>query len=258
MILDDIIFNKRQEVTVLKIELGKKDLPRLIKGLPQPRNFLKAFPKRKISLIAEIKRASPSVGVIRADLNPVALAKTYEKAGASALSVLTDRKFFQGRIEDLSAVKHAVSVPVLCKDFIIDEAQIYEARIAGADAVLLIARILEKDRLNEFLKLVEKLGMQALVEAHDEKDVERVLKTKARIIGINNRDLQSFEVDLSNTLRLMKGFAELKKRLVVSESGIRTLQDIEALRRAGVSGVLIGTTLLKAQNIPQKIKELLG
>lgn len=258
MILDDIIFDKRQEATALKVQLSGKDPRRLVKGLSKPRDFLKAFRKGKFSLIAEAKKASPSAGVIRQGFNPITLAKTYEECGACAVSVLTDEKYFQGQLGHLKAAKESTTIPILRKDFIIDEAQIYESRIAGADAVLLIVRVLDHSSLVRMLKLTEKLGMQALVEVYNAEEVERALKTGAKIIGINNRDLDSLQVDLQNTPRLLQQFPKLKERIVISESGIKTKQDVETLRKGGADGVLIGETLLRSDNIPARIKELMG
>jgi len=258
MILDDIIFNKRQEVTSLKVRFSGKDSKKLTRGIPRPRNFLKAFKKSKFSLIAELKKASPSAGVIRQDFEPITLAKAYEESGAAALSVLTDEKFFQGKLENLKFAKESTTIPVLRKDFIIDESQVLESRLAGADALLLIARVLEDSELARLLELTEAMGMQALVEVHNAEEVERVLKTTARIIGINNRDLDTFQVDLRNAVNLVKKFPELKGRIVIAESGIETHEDIEILKKAGVDGVLIGETLLRSNNIPDKIRELMG
>ena len=258
MILDDIIFNKRQEVTSLKVSLSGKDPRKLTKDLPPPRHFAKAFRKGKFSLIAELKKASPSAGVILEQFNPISLARVYEESGASAISVLTDERFFQGKLEYLKAAKDSTTIPILRKDFIIDESQVYESRIAGADALLLIARVLEDSVLADLIELTESLAMQALVEVHNPEEVERVLKTKARLIGINNRDLDTFKVDLKTTLNLMKKFPKLKERMIVSESGIETREQVETLKKAGVDGVLIGETLLRSKNIPAKAKELLG
>jgi indole-3-glycerol phosphate synthase len=211
-----------------------------------------------MSLIAELKKASPSAGVIRQDFEPITLAKAYEESGASALSVLTDEKFFLGKLENLKLAKESTTIPVLRKDFIIDECQILESRLAGADAVLLIARVLEDPQLSRLLELTESMEMQALVEVHNAEEVERVLKTPARIIGINNRDLNTFQVDLQNTVNLVKKFPKLKERIVIAESGIESREHIQVLKKAGVDGVLIGETLLRSRNIPAKIKELLG
>ncbi len=258
MILDDIIFNKRQEVTSLKVRFSGKDSKKLTRSIPKPRNFLKAFKKGKFSLIAEIKKASPSAGVIRQDFEPITLAKAYEESGAAALSVLTDEKFFQGKLENLKFAKESTTIPVLRKDFIIDECQVLESRLAGADALLLIARVLEDPQLSRLLGLTESMGMEALVEVHNAEEVERVLKTPSRIVGINNRDLATFQVDLQNAVSLIKKFPELKERIVIAESGIETHEHVETLKKAGVDGVLIGETLLRSTNIPDKIRELMG
>jgi indole-3-glycerol phosphate synthase len=257
MILDDIIKIKAQEVAVLKSKFAGKDPQKLVQALPKPRNFLNAFQKGKFSLIAEIKKASPSAGVIRPRFEPITLAKVYEENGASAISVLTDEQFFKGKLDDLKAAKDSTTIPILRKDFIIDELQIYESRIAGADAILLITKLLDDQQLVGMLKLTEGLGMQALIEVHNSDEVERVLKTSVKIVGINNRDLKIFRVDRKNTISLVNKYPELKERIVISESGIKKREDIAALRAAGVDGVLIGETLLKSNNIPAKIKELL-
>ena len=257
MILDDIIFNKRQEVTALKVRLNIQNVKKLMKELPRPRSFLKALPKSKFSLIAEIKKASPSAGVIVEKFEPIYLAKVYEESGASALSVLTDEKFFQGRLEHLKLAKESTTIPILRKDFIIDESQIYESRINGADAILLIVRVLTDEQLADFVDLAQTLKMKCLVEVHDERELERALKAEAEIIGINNRDLDTFEVDFQTTLDLMGRYPELKDKVVVSESGINSAEQVKALREKGVSAVLIGESLLKSQDIGAKIKELM-
>jgi len=256
MILDDIIFNKRQEVTSLKIELNHHDLKKLLKNLPKPRRFLDIFEKGKVCLIAECKKASPSAGVIMGKYQPAQIAKLYEKNGAAAISVLTDKKFFRGNNEHLKAVKATVKLPILRKDFIIDEAQVYESRIIGADAILLIARVLNAHDLKTFIKLAEDLGMQALVEVHEAREVKKALRAGAKIIGINNRDLSTFKVDINQTLNLIKKYPELKRKFVVSESGIKTKEDITALQEAKVAGVLIGESLMKAKDINAKVREL--
>ena len=258
MILDEIVANKRQEIDQLKKQYAGKDLKKLLKDLPQPRNFLKAFAKDKFSLIAEIKKASPAAGLIQKNFDPTSLAKTYEESGAGAISVLTDKKYFQGQLEHIKAAKDSTTLPILRKEFILDEAQIYEARIAGADAVLLIVKLLNAKLLNCYIVLAEELGMQALVETHNAEEVEIALQSSAKIIGINNRDLDSLKIDLNITIALLKQFPQLKERIVISESGIKTKQDIQKLKQAGVNGVLVGETILKSPNIPQKINELLG
>jgi len=257
-VLEDIVFNKRQEVTALKVRLDIPRVKKIVKELPRPRNFLKAVPKGKLSLIAEIKKASPSAGVIVDDFVPTFLAKAYEESGASAISVLTDEKFFQGKLEHIKEAKDPTTIPVLRKDFIVDESQIYESRVAGADAILLIVRILSDEQLEDFLGLAHSLKMKCLVEVHDEKEAERALKAEAEIIGINNRDLDTFSVDLNTTFKLMDGFPELREKHVVSESGIDSPGQVRALREKGVSGILVGESLLRSRDIGAKIRELLG
>lgn len=257
-VLDEIVFNKRQEVTSLKIHLDINKIKKRLKDLPKTRNFLKAFAKGKLSLIAEIKKASPSAGVILEKFEPVYLAKTFEECGASAISVLTDTKYFQGKIEDLKAAKDSTTIPILRKDFIIDESQIYESRINGADAILLIVKILSDDQLQEFLDLALDLKMKCLVEVHEEAELERALKVDAEIIGINNRDLDTMTVDFNTTLRLIDKYPELKEKILISESGINSAEQVKQLREKGVSGVLVGESLLRSGNIPAKIKELMA
>jgi indole-3-glycerol phosphate synthase len=257
-ILDDIIFNKRQEVTVLKVRLNLPKVNRLIKELPRPRNFLKAFPRGRFSLIAEIKAASPSAGTIVEKPEPTSLARVYEEAGAAAISVLTDEKFFQGKLEYLKAAKDSTTIPVLRKDFIIDASQIYESRVAGADAILLIAKILSNDQLEEFIDLAQSLKMKCLVEVHDERELEIALKTEVQIIGINNRDLDTFEVNFSTTLDLLEKYPELKERVVVSESGIDSAEKARVLKEKGVAAILVGESLLRSKDIGARIRELMG
>ncbi len=254
-LLDEIIFNKRQEVTSLKLQLKLNKLPKERKNVC---DFYSAFPKGKISLIAEVKKASPSAGVIVEDFDPVDIAKAYEKAGAAALSVVTDQKYFQGEIRYLERVKLSAKVPVLRKDFIIDESQIYESYRYGADAVLLIARILTDEQLIDFIGLTKKLKLRCLVEVHDGADTERALRSRARIIGINNRDLDTLAVDLQTTFDLIDKFPELKKGIIISESGISSPEQVRALREKGVSGILVGESLLRSSNVAEKIKRLMG
>ena len=255
MILDEIILNKRQEIDALKERFAGKDPLKLVEELPQARAFLK---KGKFSLIAEIKKASPSAGLIKQDYNPTTLGKVYEEGGASAISVLTDGKYFQGKLGHIKAAKDSTTVPILRKDFILDETQIYESRIAGADALLLIVRVLKNAELVKLIELTESLGMQTLVETHSAEEARRALRAGAKIIGINNRDLDTLEIDLQNTVRIMSEIPELKKRIIISESGIKTKEDVLVLQQVGVDGVLIGETLLKSDNIPAKIRELIG
>jgi indole-3-glycerol phosphate synthase len=258
MILDDIIANKKTEVGRLKTAYEGKDVEKLAKSLPKPRDFYKAFKKGKLSLIAEIKKASPSAGIIRQNFDPTYLAKTYEDSGASALSVLTDQKFFMGEIGHIKAAKESTTIPVLRKDFIIDESQIYESRIAGADAILLIVRILSDDELLKFRALAQDLGMAALVEVHSKEEARRALSAGAKIIGINNRDLSNFSVDLNTTIDILKSVPELKKGIVISESGISTEEDVKMLKDAGINAILVGEGILKSRDIGKKIQELLN
>ena len=256
MILDDICAHKRTEVDARKAARPMAELLDEIESLREPRPFREQLRREGISLIAEVKKASPSKGVIVEDLDPVDLAGLYEQAGARAISVLTDERFFKGSLENLTSVHNDVALPCLRKEFIIDEYQIYEARAARADAVLLIVRILSDAQLKNFLALTHRLGMQALVETHDAPEIERAIKSGAHIIGINNRDLATFNVDLRTTL-------ELKKLVpgghtLVSESGIHTRDDVKMLEDGGIDAILVGEALLTSNNIAEKIHELLG
>ena len=255
MILDEIIKGKRYEVKGIR-ERYKQPLE--LKGLPEIRSFVDAIKKPGINLITEAKAASPSSGVIVSDYDPVKIARIYERAGAASISVLTDSKYFSGDIEHLRKVKGAVSIPVLRKDFIIDEAQICESRLAGADALLLIVRILRPDELERLIKATNDLGMAALVEVHSESEAKIALDTGAEVIGINNRDLDTLEVDVATTERIIKAAPELKKKLLISESGISSRADIEMLFKAGVNAVLVGEAILKSPDMGAKIKELIG
>lgn len=207
-------------------------------------------------LIAEVKKASPSKGIIRVDFDPVAVAKCYASAGAHCLSVLTDRQYFQGALEYLSDIRQQVDLPLLRKDFIIDEYQVYEARAAGADAVLLIAECLSPERLDQLYRLIRELGMHALVELYDPQNLRAVLATGTPLVGVNNRDLHSFVVDLSHTLRLKQQIPD--DRLLVAESGIASRADVELLERAGVGAMLVGESLMRQSDIPAAVRELLG
>lgn len=209
--------------------------------------------RTSISVIAEIKKASPSRGLIRQDFDPETIARSYEKAGAAAISVLTDQTFFGGSLQDLTMVRRAVSIPVLRKDFIVDRYQLLESRVAGADAVLLIAAVLGQE-LAEFLEMSRSLGLEVLVETHTEEEVLLALASGAPIIGINNRDLKTFEVNLRTTLDLAPLVPT--DRVLVSESGIRDKQDLIRLAGAGVRAVLVGETLMRAEDPGQKLKEL--
>jgi len=211
--------------------------------------------KNHINLIAELKKSSPSRGVIRADFDPLKIAFTYQVTGASAISVLTDERFFDGKLEYLKMLKERVTIPLLRKDFIIDKYQIYESVVHGADAILLIAHILTQAELNNYLGIAKGLGLDVLVEAHNEEDIEKAVKSHASIIGINNRDLTSFNVDISTTERLIHLIPENK--VIVSESGIETYEQVMFLKSIGVNAVLIGETFMRAENIADKVRDLI-
>ncbi len=264
-ILDKIIADKRIEVARRKTQIPLEQLRRRMGDMPKCRNFYKAVTKRNrrfVNVIAEVKKASPSAGVIRADFDPVAIARIYEKCGADAISVLTDEKYFQGRLEYVTAVKAAVDVPVMRKEFIVDKYQVYESRAAGADAVLLIAEALKPGELMDLLILANQLTMTALIEVHS---ADALLQMRSllgfpqehySVMGINIRDLTTMEVDINNTVRL----AELAddKKCLVAESGIKTRADVEKMISVGVGAVLIGQTLCESESIEEKFAELFG
>ncbi|MBI5049239.1 MAG: indole-3-glycerol phosphate synthase TrpC [Deltaproteobacteria bacterium] len=260
MIIDEIVANKKAELDRLKTDFPVKGLIQglkmRIKQLPPTRDFAKAIKGKGIKIIAEVKKASPSKGVIKKDFKPVEIARTYEANGAAAISVLTEEKHFHGHIDYLREIKDAVSLPILRKDFIFDEYQIYESRAAGADAILLIASILEGKEINEFIDISRSLGMDCLVEVHDENELDKVLSTKAKIIGINNRDLKTFKTDVKNTLHLIPKIPN--ERIVVSESGINSYNDIDLLKRKGVHVFLVGEAIMREKDMGKKLKELRG
>jgi len=255
MILDDIVAHKGKELKRLQAALPLVSLQKRLKGLEPTRDFRAALSQpSRMSLIAEIKKASPSAGVIRKDVDPVKIARLYEDLGASAISVLTDEHFFQGSLSSMKEVKGSVHIPVLRKDFIIDPYQIYEARAFGADAVLLIAALLSDAQLRSFLGLCRKLDLGTLVEVHTEPERDRAIEAGADVIGINNRDLKTFAVDLSTTLNLASGIPG--ETLCVSESGIQARDDIKCLEEAGVDAVLVGTAFMEAKDMAAKVQEL--
>ena len=257
MILDDIIANKKEELSGTKRRSSLAEVKARAADAGPVRGFGKALSRSgAIRLIAEVKKASPSKGVIREDFDPVRIAQTYEKSGASCISVLTEEKFFQGRLEYLAAVRKAAGLPLLRKDFIIDEYQVYEARAAGADAILLIAACLEKNQMAEYLGIAGQLGLDALVESHTYRELDKALLAGATLVGINNRDLSTFTVSLDTTLDLLKDIPD--DRIVVSESGIKTRDDVVKLEKAGVDAVLVGEGLMREKDIGKKVKELLG
>jgi indole-3-glycerol phosphate synthase len=266
-VLEKIVEVKLREVEERKKKVPIEELQAKSLSVDRPRNFYAAItkqPLRKVNLIAEIKKASPSAGLIRKDFDPAELAKIYTQAGADAISVLTDETFFQGKLEFLQQVKKVTPLPILRKDFIIDEYQIYEARAYGADAILLIMEILTPEQLFDMLLLAGTLKLTSLIEVHSAESVLAVRKAigmpqeRFSLLGINNRDLHTQRVDIENTIKLSAMLNESEKEVLVSESGIKTADDIERLAAADVKAVLIGETFMRAENIEEKIEELLG
>jgi len=264
-ILGTIIETKRKEVADLRERVSIDELRERAGAGARPRNFFSAVtakPRGMVNLIAEIKKASPSAGVIRKDFDPVAIAREYEQAGASAISVLTDREYFQGSLDYLRDVREAVGLPVLRKDFIIDPIQVYESRAAGADAILLIAAALPAGQLLDLMILAAELKLTSLVEVHN---ADELLSVRSAIgfphrayslLGINNRDLTTFEVDIGTTTRLAELAAE--GSAIVSESGIKSAADVRKLAAAGVKAILVGETLMRSEDVAGGVESLLG
>ncbi len=256
-ILDEIVAGKRREVAERRARVPRSELERRLPAAPPVRDFRAALEAGRLpGVIAEVKRASPSAGVLRADFDPLALARAYERGGANAISVLTDEPHFHGKLEYLSAIRAAVAPPVLRKDFILDPYQVVEARAAGADAVLLIAEVLGERELPALVQAIRALGMQALVELYDRENLPRVLDSGAVLVGINNRDLRTFETRLEHTLELAAQVPA--DRCLISESGIRTAEDLRRLRGAGVKAVLVGETLMRAADPAAALRALRG
>lgn len=259
MILKEIIKHKETEINykkrILSLEEVKKqayDLPKTVRDFK--RNI--SYPKGKIKLIAEIKKASPSEDVICELFDPVSIAKIYDESRVCAISILTDEKFFQGNLLHLKEIRKVTQLPILRKDFILDEYQIYESKVAGADAILLITECLTVEQINKFLNISEDLGLNCVVEIHHQGDLDKVLQTKAEIIGINNRNLYTFVVDLKTTFMLKLLIP--KDKIVISESGIKTHEEVQLLQEKGIDAILVGTTLMKSGNIKDKIKEIMA
>lgn len=252
--LNKIIAQKRDEVKQRKQSQPLSALKERIAQRETPLDLAAALKGDQIRLIAEVKRASPSRGVLCPDFNPVVLAKKYAQGGAAAISVLTEVNYFGGSLDHLAAIKEAVSLPILRKDFIFDHYQVYETAAYGADALLLIVAILSQEQLAELLALSHSLGLECLVEVHNEAEADRALLSGAKIIGINNRDLRTFNVDINITRRLRPLLP--REQIVVSESGIRSQQDVKKLKGWGINAVLIGEALVTADDIPAKIREL--
>ncbi|MDO8662007.1 MAG: indole-3-glycerol phosphate synthase TrpC [Candidatus Omnitrophota bacterium] len=256
--LKEIILKKKERLALAKQQIPEEELKVRVQAVTPARAFIEAIKKpHQISLIAEIKKASPSQGIIRQDFNHLEIARAYQEAGVQAISVLTEEDYFLGNISYLNEIKNLVSVPVLRKDFILEPYQVYESRFYGADAILLIADLLTQDEILQFTAIAAELGMDSLVEVHNEKELKKVLKLKGvALIGINNRDLRTFEVDPKTTEKLFTLIP--KDKLVVVESGLKTYQDILFLKILGVHAVLIGTAFMQAENIADKVKELMA
>ena len=263
-ILEKIVWEKDREVETARQRMPLDQLKSKVAQLPAPRDFLAALRQAAVkpAVIAEVKKASPSKGVIREDFDPVAIAKAYAAGGASCLSVLTDKQFFQGGFEVLVDVRAAVDVPLLCKDFILTPYQLYQARAAGADAALLIAAILTDQDLSYLSKVAATLGLTVLVEVHDSEELERVLNLGGfPLIGINNRDLTSFDTDLATTETLTATFGDRiaeQGALLVSESGLFTRSDLDRVQRAGAGAVLVGEALMRQENMEVGLRTLIA
>lgn len=254
--LDGIVSRAQQRLEARKVATPLAKVVALARRQPYTRDLARALRGPRLNLIAEVKRASPSKGPLKPDLDPAALAAEYAKAGAAAISVLTEEDHFGGSLADLASVRSAVDVPLLRKDFVVDPYQVWEARAHGADAVLLIVAVLTDDELKRLLSECQRAALSALVEVHDELELERALKAGATIVGINNRDLRDFTVSLDTTRRLRPMVPD--GVVVVSESGIRSRADVEILEALGVQAMLVGEALVTASQPGRKIKELLG
>ena len=253
-ILERILESKRAEVAAAKRE--RPDVESSARAAPPPRDFVAALRARRPAVIAEIKRASPSRGLLRADFDPAAIAKSYENAGAACISVLTDREFFQGASEHLTAARAACALPALRKDFLVDPYQVYEARALGADCVLLIVACLEDAQMRELESLAQSLGMAVLVEVHDAGELERALALRTPLLGINNRNLRTFETRLETTLELLPRIPG--GRMVITESGILSPSDVRRMRDQGVHAFLVGEAFMRADDPGKELKKLFG
>ena len=257
-ILNRIVEKKKKRLIYSKTKVSLREMRSKASDVERPKNFKDAIKRDSspIRLIAEIKKASPSRGVIRQDFNPTTIASIYEKKDVDAISILTEEDYFQGKLEYLSEVKKVTNSPLLRKDFIFDEYQIYESKVSGADAMLIIASLLDKNQAAEYLYLAKELGLSVLFEVHDFKELEMALLINADIIGINNRDLKTSSIDLNTTFELKKEIPFDK--IVVSESGIKTREDVKRLQDAGIDSILVGTAFLEEVDIAKKIDELMG
>ena len=256
-VLEKIVESKRKEIELARRERPIESLLERLDAAPAVRDFAAALQAPAgMRVIAEVKKASPSAGLIRADFDPVAIARTYSEHGAACISVLTDGPFFQGSLDDLIAVRKSVSIPVLRKDFMLDRYQVLEARAAGADCILLIAECLDDCTLRDLYFYAGELGMESLIEIYDPENLDRVLKLEPALVGINNRNLRTFVTDLEHSLSLRSRVPA--DCVLVSESGIHTRADVERLEAAGVRAMLVGETLMRSADIGKKLRELLG
>lgn len=256
-ILDKIVATTRQTILSDKANVPAERLADAIAAAPPTRDFYAALAMGdEVRLIAEVKKASPSAGLIRSDFDPVAIAKAYESGGAACISVLTDEPFFQGGLEYLRAIRRNVDLPLLRKDFIVDSYQLLQARAAGADCVLLIAECLSAHELKRLHDEAMELGLQTLIELYDVENLDAVLATGTRLVGVNNRDLRTFKVDLHHTLRLRQRIPQ--DRLVVGESGIATADDVRLLGAGGVKAILVGESLMRQTDIGAAVRSLIG
>jgi indole-3-glycerol phosphate synthase len=256
-ILDKIVATKRGEIGRAKAARPERELRARLADARPVHDFLAALAAPgPIKLVAEVKKASPSAGVIRTDFDPVSIAQIYERQGAACISVLTDEPYFQGRLEYLTAIRAAVDLPLLRKDFILDTYQLVEARAAGADAVLLIAECLDSDDLRKLFDATCELGMTPLVELYEPANLPRVLKTGAKLVGVNNRNLHTFQVDLGHSIRMRSQVPD--DRVLVAESGIKTHDDVNRLEAAGVDAILVGESLMREPDIAAAVDHLLG
>ena len=268
-ILDEIVEGVREDLASSKYKMDESDLRKSLDDLPSTVSMIDALKIRskritrrshKINVIAEVKQASPSKGLLVDEFSPSDIATVYEKAGASAVSVLTEKKKFLGSLSDLSEVSSSIKIPVMRKEFIFDPYQIFEARASGADAILLIATILETNLLADLRLLAEEYGMDSLVEVYSKEDLDRALEAGSKIIGVNNRDLKTFKVDIENTLKIFSNIAPSDKKdfVLVSESGINGWVDVEPLVEAGIDAILVGESLMKSSSPRNLIRELRG
>ena len=255
-ILDQIIEQKHREISASRYQISLEDLERQLVDAPAPRGFLRALKSASApALIAEVKKASPSAGLIRPNFDPVLIAREYQSSGAACLSILTDEKFFQGHLDYLRQVRKSVSIPVMRKEFIIDRYQIAEARLAGADCVLLIAECLDDTLMQDLYNYAQQLGMDVLIELYDLPNVSRVLATGTELLGINNRDLRTFRTSLEHTFLVKQQIPN--SVLLVSESGIATNSDIQRLRAGGIGAVLVGESLMRQPDISMAVRQLM-